>query len=415
MSASSNSGNKQDNVTNKNTPTVSIGEALVGETAVVTATSASGVVQCSFAVTESTKECALPTLTDGSWSISARLTDAAGNTSPQSPAVDIVVDTVAPATPAAPLNAVDNGTGISTDLTPSIVVNGVADGDNVVVAGVLGGKPEATCSFVSSAILKSCDMPKMKGGTWTLSARATDIAGNMSPESPPTKLIISVAVIPRAPVQPVIQAPAVNRSSSDVKLSFGQSAALAGVKMVTFVVTDANNKVVRKTTVKLNPEAKGAGIQIPTNLPGAKVQVFTGNECGVSPNAPDDMNIKRGKTATSVNKRGIPELRGDMILPAVDFGPSEIELDKEDKARLREVAKEVKGRCGTLFLSGFSRFNDKDSERYLQNLANFRAQAVADYLSSIGVKMWLVYQGFIVKSNDSSGLYRRVELRWEPA
>jgi outer membrane protein OmpA-like peptidoglycan-associated protein len=228
-------------------------------------------------------------------------------------------------------------------------------------------------------------------------------------------LIISVAVIPRAPVQPVIQAPAVNRSSSDVKLSFGQSAALAGVKMVTFVVTDANNKVVRKTTVKLNPEAKGAGIQIPTNLPGAKVQVFTGNECGVSPNAPDDMNIKRGKTATSVNKRGIPELRGDMILPAVDFGPSEIKLDKEDKARLREVAKEVKGRCGTLFLSGFSRFNDKDSERYLQNLANFRAEAVADYLSSIGVKMWLVYQGFIVKSNDSSGLYRRVELRWEPA
>jgi outer membrane protein OmpA-like peptidoglycan-associated protein len=104
-----------------------------------------------------------------------------------------------------------------------------------------------------------------------------------------------------------------------------------------------------------------------------------------------------------------------MILPAVDFGPSEIELDKKDKARLREVAKEVKGRCGTLFLSGFSRFNDKDSERYLQNLANFRAEAVADYLSSIGVKMWLVYQGFIVKSNDSSGLYRRVELRWEPA
>ena len=76
----------------------------------------------------------------------------------------------------------------------------------------------------------------------------------------------------------------------------------------------------------------------------------------------------------------------------------------------------MSGKCGVLQVSGFSRFNTTDSRRYLQNLADFRAKAVADYLSKKGITMWIDFQGFIVRSNESNAsLYRRVEIRWTPA
>jgi outer membrane protein OmpA-like peptidoglycan-associated protein len=52
----------------------------------------------------------------------------------------------------------------------------------------------------------------------------------------------------------------------------------------------------------------------------------------------------------------------------------------------------------------------------LQNLADFRAQAVADYLSSKGLTMWINFQGFVIKSNDKdAGTNRRVAVYWTPA
>ena len=76
----------------------------------------------------------------------------------------------------------------------------------------------------------------------------------------------------------------------------------------------------------------------------------------------------------------------------------------------------MKGRCGTLLVSGFSRHNSRDSRRYLQNLADFRALAVAQYLSTHGVTMWIDYQGFVIRSvGPNAGSHRRAEIRWTPA
>ena len=112
----------------------------------------------------------------------------------------------------------------------------------------------------------------------------------------------------------------------------------------------------------------------------------------------------------------MPNLAGDVMIPSIDFAASETALDAADKAALDKVVAQVKGRCGTLLVSGFSRHNTRDTRRYLQNLADFRALNVARYLSSRGVTMWIDYQGFIVKSDDKTGtLSRRVEVRWRPA
>jgi outer membrane protein OmpA-like peptidoglycan-associated protein len=143
----------------------------------------------------------------------------------------------------------------------------------------------------------------------------------------------------------------------------------------------------------------------------------TTNQCGVSEGAPRGFNVRPGSTAITVDqKTNVPVLAGQIVLPQIDFAASEIALDAKDKVQLDQVIKAMKGKCGTLLVTGFSRHNKTDSNRYLQNLADFRAQAVANYLSGKNLNMWINYQGFIIKSNDkNAGANRRVALYWTPS
>jgi hypothetical protein len=204
--------------------------------------------------------------------------------------------------------------------------------------------------------------------------------------------------------------------SVGVVADLGKPAALINVRTVNFVVMDVKGKVVRRTTVSLKPTDTGAAIEIPKALKGAKVVVYTTNPCGVSDNAVLFANIRKGETSTAVDRTGVPALTGDAVVPPIEFKASEITLDAADKAVLDRVVTSVKGRCGTLMVSGISRYNDTDSRKYLQNLADFRARAVAEYLSTHGVHMWIDYRGYIVKAPSESGsLYRRADIRWRPA
>ena len=456
-------GGTTGNVTKTQTPTIVIPDATNGDLVLVVATQtapvqSAGVVatgvtaagvnaegvsasaatkQCTFTATATVKSCTLPPLGDGPWAVAAQITDPAGNVSPMSSAVTIVIDTVAPNAPAAP-----SYTGqLSTDPTPTITVTGVSAGDTVTVNGVNTSVAGATssCAFVAAPGTSSCDMSQMSGGTWSLTATSTDTAGNTSPESAATKLIVSAALAPSAPVivkgaalsSLVAASPNGSTGSNSANISgaykgsaisvavvadLGRPAALINVQTVNFVVMNAKGKVVRRTTIALKPTDTGAAIEIPKSLKGAKVVVYTTNPCGVSDNAALFANVRKGNTSTAVDRSGVPTLDGDAVIPAIEFKASEITLDAADKAALNRVIPTVKDRCGTLLVSGFSRFNTTDSRKYLQNLADFRAQAVAEYLSSKGVSMWIDYRGYIVKAPaDTGSLYRRADIRWRPA
>ncbi|MFM9226406.1 MAG: OmpA family protein [Actinomycetota bacterium] len=207
-----------------------------------------------------------------------------------------------------------------------------------------------------------------------------------------------------------------------VVADLGRPAALINVRTVNFVVFDAKGKVIRRTNVPLGPTDTGASIEIPKSLKGTKVVVYTTNACGVSDNATLYANIRRGKTTvgstgtSAVAANVVPALAGDPVMPAISFGASDTALDARDRAALDRVIKQVKGRCGTLMVSGFSRHNTKDSAKYLQNLADFRARAVAEYLSKRGIDMWIDYQGFVIREDGPGGaIHRRAEIRWRPA
>jgi hypothetical protein len=410
--------NTSDGVTNDSTPTVVISQASPTDSVVVTATSTSQVVQCSFTATASAQTCVLPTLSDGSWTITAVITDQANNSSASTPPFVAMIDTIAPTPSAAPFNAQDNGATTSLVATPRISVSGVASGEIVTINGLSSKSETSSCSFIASPTLNFCEMSSMASGTWTLTSVASDLAGNSAAVSAPTQIIISAGLAPMTVAKSSLTPqPTTNRRENVVSVKFGNTAALAGVQSVSFIVHDKSGKVVRRTTLKMNPGDTGARIVIPRSLKGARVRVVTTNQCGVSEGAPRGFNVRPGSTAITVDqKTNVPVLAGQIVLPQIDFAASEIALDAKDKVQLDQVIKAMKGKCGTLLVSGFSRHNKTDSNRYLQNLADFRAQAVANYLSGKNLNMWINYQGFIIKSNDkSAGANRRVALYWNPS
>jgi len=97
--ASDTGASSTDNITTDTTPTISVVGASTGETVAVSAQNGGSIVSCSYDATTDSS-CSLPTLTDGTWLVTATLTDAAGNTSVPSAPLSVLIDTTAPSPPA---------------------------------------------------------------------------------------------------------------------------------------------------------------------------------------------------------------------------------------------------------------------------------------------------------------------------
>jgi hypothetical protein len=139
-------------------------------------------------------------LGDGSHTVKAHATDAAGNTSVDSNTNTFTVDTTAPTTPeiTAPTAA-----AFTTDQTP--VYAGTADVGTTITLRVDGASIGTTTadatghwSFTQPAALAD--------GSHSVSATATDGVGNVSPASPSVSFTVDTA----APAAPVITDPAAN-------------------------------------------------------------------------------------------------------------------------------------------------------------------------------------------------------------
>lgn len=161
----------------KSTVTISIDGAVAG-TAI---TDASG----NWSFTPSTP------LSEGSHTVTAIATDAAGNNSPVSSGNTIIVDATAPNAPTL------SQPGTTSDNTPTL--NGTAEPNSTVTVSIDGNvvgtaitDPSGNWSFTPTNTLSD--------GTHTVTATATDTAGNTSSASTPNTFTIDTA----APSTPVI-------------------------------------------------------------------------------------------------------------------------------------------------------------------------------------------------------------------
>ncbi len=194
-----------DNITNDNTPTVNGAveanasvQILVNGKAAGT-TLAGGTGNYTFT---------LGVLTDGKHAVTAIQTDVAGNVSAVSATLNLVIDTVV-ATPAAPTLTVATDSGIKGDNITNFnaatvakrpAFTGTVEPGATVQIFVNG---TAAASGVADAVTGIYTIPltsALADGTWSITARQTDVAGNVSATSAATAVQIdTVALAPTPP------------------------------------------------------------------------------------------------------------------------------------------------------------------------------------------------------------------------
>lgn len=183
--ASDSGSSTSDDLTNDNTPTITV-SGLTG-TGVVTATkSGSSAVTC----TVSAGSCALGTLTDGTWSITVTDTDSAGNVSTSSSSLEVTIDTVGPTVTLASSPVAGSHTSTTSfafTATFSESVTGFSSTtSDVTVGGTSTTWTKGSGSGSGAEYAFNVTSVSPSSGTLTVavaSGAATDAAGNVSTAS----------------------------------------------------------------------------------------------------------------------------------------------------------------------------------------------------------------------------------------
>lgn len=190
LAAASDSGSSStDDVTNITSPTFvgQAGSAEAGATLRLYDTDGTTLLGSTTVNGDGSWQVTSTTLSQGLHSITAKVKDTAGNVGPASDALNITIDTTAPAAPSTPdLEAASDSGSFSTDNTTSIVTptfSGTAqagasvvlyDSDGTTIIGSTTANGSGNWSIVSSTLSE---------GAHTVTAKATDIAGNVSAAS----------------------------------------------------------------------------------------------------------------------------------------------------------------------------------------------------------------------------------------
>ncbi|WP_344813567.1 Ig-like domain-containing protein, partial [Chitinophaga oryziterrae] len=131
-------------------------------------------------------------LTDGTHAITVTATDAAGNVSTASPALNVLVDTTKPTTPAAPVKVSGND---------KPVISGVAEANSTVTIYSDGVSIGATTADASGNYTYTFTT-SLTDGTHAITVTATDAAGNVSTASPALNVTVDTTK-PTTPTAPI--------------------------------------------------------------------------------------------------------------------------------------------------------------------------------------------------------------------
>lgn len=190
---SDNGRSQSDGITNVTTPKVS-GTAEDGAT--VTLYDGSTVVGTAVADDKGAWSITSKALAAGAHSLTAKATDAAGNVSNASAALVVTIDVKAPSAPTALdlAASADNGASSNDNLTSITkpVVSGKAEA-NAIVALYDGDTLLGTTLADKNGAWSITSSVTLAEGVHNLTAKATDVAGNVSPASSALKLTVDTA------------------------------------------------------------------------------------------------------------------------------------------------------------------------------------------------------------------------------
>lgn len=212
-------------------------------------------------------------LTTGLHSMTARLTDAAGNVSAASTALAVTIDTTAPAAPSAPdMTAVSDDGSSSTDnittvTTPSFAGKGEAgarvtlfDGATVIGTGTVGALGNWAVKASALAV-----------GAHAITAKLTDAAGNLSAAS----AALAVTIVPQPGLSAAIAEPLAAFVSAET-IHASVDSTLADDAVLTFLSAASDAGLRLTGNGFANTIEGGVGDDVLTGLGGA--DILTGRE-----------------------------------------------------------------------------------------------------------------------------------------
>jgi hypothetical protein len=236
LAVASDTGVAGDDITANGTPTMTgTGEAFA--TVTLYDTDGTTVLGTATADADGRWSIASATLAEGAHAVTVKQTDAAGNVSAASAALNLTIDATAPAAPAAPQLAAASDTGTAGDGITSVfapVVNGSAeafarvvlyDTDGTTVLGNATADADGNWTISSTALAL---------GSHAVTVKATDAAGNVSAASAPFNLTVIAAPTPTTTIDgvQVAQAP--------VQLPGGETGTQTVVPIVTAGRTESS-------------------------------------------------------------------------------------------------------------------------------------------------------------------------------
>jgi Ca2+-binding RTX toxin-like protein len=140
-----------------------------------------------------------PTLPDGTYAFTTTATDAAGNISPASTALNVTVDGIAPLAPTIISFSPDTGVvGDGITNTKTLILTGTAAANSTV--NILQGGNGIGTATTDAAGKWTFTTPTLPDGTYAFTTTATDAAGNITPAS----TALNVTVDGTAPLAPTI-------------------------------------------------------------------------------------------------------------------------------------------------------------------------------------------------------------------
>lgn len=134
-------------------------------------------------------------LTDGKLAVTATATDTAGNVGPTSSALSVIIDTIAPLPPAITTITSDNGINETDGLTNdnTLIFNGTAEANSTIEVSFDGTSIGTVTTDGSGNFSFDHTGTTLADGTYSLTAKSTDISGNTGVASAAISITVDTA------------------------------------------------------------------------------------------------------------------------------------------------------------------------------------------------------------------------------
>jgi outer membrane protein OmpA-like peptidoglycan-associated protein len=323
-----------------------------------------------------------------------------------------------------------DGTTGATISVASAAISGVLDNDVVVIdtTNASGSFADARVGSNKTVSISGVVVTGLDGPNYVVTQPTTTATiitavtvwmdyraeGATSPTEQPVLRLVAPQVLPPAPARVSTQSVSGGRSTRVTAMRAVQDAAIP-VTHAIITVQSNGNRVLARINVRVDPTNPTTSVTVPYARRNVRVSVQFANDIGISKGGPSGVNVTQGNTFEWAAVDGQPQIRGIEVPGSLIFDRGSSTLTNSMKETLKKTARTVSSRGGLVYVTGYAQNGEIASAWRLESLAQKRAEVVARYLTSLGVRQWVTFQGHAgVRNPWNAARERRVAVSTEP-